>query len=401
MRPLLRSLGDRLLGAPEGAPPPLQRRVLRLGGPAARCRAARAIDPREPESREALAVALRDPAPGVRRAAAVSLSLLAPDPGLCRALLQVAASERCDEPRLSMAVCATRLGASTAEAWGLVAAAAGRVLQTCYGPRAAASAVLGGLGELRRRWAAALCPGWPWEDPVAVPVEPLVLARRRARSLLTQDPEDRAAADALAALQDPEDLARLSALREGQGRRASLAGVVALGLHGDPRALPDLLGVLQAVDVDPGAGFAGRARAAVAIGRLGLPEAAPALLRALVDEAMDHEGRPGAGLGVQVPVRSALLSALGECGEPSVAEVLAGYLANTHGSALGGFHLPAMDALWKLGDPAPLRALLNGPEIAAANAAGVLAALGDLEAIRPLRGDGRALVAQVVARALA
>ena len=353
----------------------------------------------------ALLAALGDPAPGVRRAAAVALSEGDPDLALGEALLEAARAERCDEPRLSMAVAAARRGAPVAQAWRALEAASERTLLTCYGPRSVSLALGGGAGELRRRWIGALSPGQPagapGPEPSAAPVEPLAPCRARARARLDADPEDRARAEELAALQDPVDLDRLTGMRQGAGRRASLSAVVALGLHGDPRALRELIGVLRAIDVDPGAGFAGRARAATALGRLGLPEAADALMAALVDEALDHEGRPGAGLGVQIPVRGALLSALGECGEPRAAPILATYLANTHGSALGGFHLPAMDALWKLGDPAPLRALLSGPEIAAANAVGVLAALGDRAALVGLRDDPRPLVRETVAAALA
>ncbi len=400
MRPRLRALGDRVLGAPEGALLEVRLRALRWGGPSTRCRAARSLEG-EVGALDPLLGALADPAPGVRRAAAWSLSATGSDARLAMALLVAAKRERCDEPRLAMAVAAARCGASVTEAWALVEAGAERTLQTCYGPRSVGLALGGGSGELRRRWVGALCPGHPGQDPRETPVEPLAAARDRARALLDAEPDDRARAEDLAALQDARDLELLSGLQRGAGRRASLAAVVALGLHGDPRALPALRGVLRAVDVDPGAGFAGRFRAATALGRLGLPEAAAALVEALEDEAMDHEGRPGAGLGVQIPVRSALLSALGECGEPEIAPVLATYLANTHGSALGGFHLPAMDALWKLGDPAPLRALLSGPEIAAANALGVLVALGDREAALAHREDRRPLVAEVAARALA
>ena len=376
MRPRLRALGDRVLGAPEGALLEVRLRALRWGGPSTRCRAARSLEG-EVGALDPLLGALADPAPGVRRAAAWSLSATGSDARLAMALLVAAKRERCDEPRLAMAVAAARCGAPVTEAWALVEAGAERTLQTCYGPRSVGLALGGGSGELRRRWVGALCPGHPGQDPRETPVEPLAAARERARALLAAEPDD------------ARDLELLSGLQRGAGRRASLAAVVALGLHGDPRALPALRGVLRAVDVDPGAGFAGRFRAATALGRLGLPEAAAALVEALEDEAMDHEGRPGAGLGVQIPVRSALLSALGECGEPEIAPVLATYLANTHGSALGGFHLPAMDAL------------LSGPEIAAANALGVLVALGDREAALAHREDRRPLVAEVAARALA
>jgi hypothetical protein len=74
-------------------------------------------------------------------------------------------------------------------------------------------------------------------------------------------------------------------------------------------------------------------------------------------------------------VRAVILAALGECGEARAAEVLATYLGDLSGTPLGGYYLPAMDALVKIGLPDPARRLLGGPEIVAANAAGVLRAL--------------------------
>tara|TARA_B110000495_G_C22769754_1_gene450501 strand:- start:330 stop:683 length:354 start_codon:yes stop_codon:yes gene_type:complete len=111
-------------------------------------------------------------------------------------------------------------------------------------------------------------------------------------------------------------------------------------------------------------------------------------------EALDQEGRPGAGLGIQRPVRRYLLAALGEL--QCSADVLAQYLGNTHGSAEGGFYLPAMDALWKVGDSKCLRRSLDGPEFVAANALGVLVALGGEAVLEPYTGDLRPMIQAVV-----
>lgn len=163
------------------------------------------------------------------------------------------------------------------------------------------------------------------------------------------------------------------------GRREQHALFTALGTCGDPRALPLLVDALRATDVDPGRGFTQRRLAATAIGRIGLREATPVLLRALKDEALDFEGRPGAGMGIQYPVRTNLLWALGEVADPAAIPTLVSYLGNTSGSAFGGFYLAAMDALTKLGDaavPAVLAVLRSAPDTEAAHALGVLVALG-------------------------
>lgn len=200
--------------------------------------------------------------------------------------------------------------------------------------------------------------------------------------------------------QAPEGFDALAARLRTAGRREQHALFTALGQTGDPRALPLLIGALRATDVDPGRGFTQRRLAATAIGRIGLRSATPVLLRALSDEALDFEGRPGAGMGIQYPVRTNLLWALGEVGDPAAVPTLVGYLGNTSGSAFGGFYLAAMDALWKLGDaaaPALERAVRTAPDTAAAHALGVLVALGRDPA--PWTDDPRAGVATLARRA--
>ena len=93
------------------------------------------------------------------------------------------------------------------------------------------------------------------------------------------------------------------------------------------------------------------------------------------DEALDHEGRPGAGLGIQRPVRASMLAALGELGDVSIAPYIAGYLGNTSGTAHGGYYLQAMDALVKLGAKREAELLVGADEVTAANARGVIDAL--------------------------
>lgn len=402
MRPLggiIGGLRDRLLGSHELASPRARLRALRWGGAALRAQAARAWGAADPAQARAdtLVAWLSDPAPGVRRAVAWALGQLPGSPAAL--LLDAARAERMDEVRLAMAVAAVRCGAAPAQAWEPVAVAAGRRLRTCDGWRSPAAALGLGPSELARRWTDALSPGTSEANPASLVPQPPAAARARLRAALRADPTDGQALLELAAQQHPEDHSLICDAAASSGRRAGHLRVVALGIHGDPRSLEPLLSVLRAVDVDPGAGFAGRARAARALGQLGLPEAAPALIRALEDEAADQEGRPGAGLGVQVPVRVDLLVALGECGAVAAAPVLATYLGAVSASAKGGLHLPAMDALCKLGAAAAVEPLLAGPELAAANALGVLGALGLTRRAEAFREDTRPAVSSV-ARAI-
>ena len=195
----------------------------------------------------------------------------------------------------------------------------------------------------------------------------------------------------LAALRHPEDFDRLVRARDQAGRRGDHALIEALGAHGDPRAFPVLKAALHARDVDPGRGFIQRRLAADGIGRLGLAAGVPLLSAALRDERADFEGRPGAGLGVQYPVRANLLWALGELGSVGAVPDLVAHLGDCTGSAFGGFYLPAMDALVRIGEPAraALERCAAGPdELPAANAVGVLIALGDPPSrYAHLRGD--------------
>lgn len=214
--------------------------------------------------------------------------------------------------------------------------------------------------------------GAPWT--VVPTVDEL---RRELGRRLAADPHDLAALEGLAAQGHPADADHFAAAPLGAGRRASLVFLRCLGWFGEPGAVQLLARSLTAVD-DPGHGFAARAAAADSLGMLGLASAERALVAALEAEALDHEGRPGAGLGIQRPVRAHLLRALGECGGPGTAAHLVPYLASLASSALGGLHLPAMDALCKLGQVQPLLPALSGPVEGALNAVGVLAALGAL-----------------------
>lgn len=376
---------SRLLGSPEGATPEQLNRFLRRGDVTLRVRALREVGAHpEAEAAPLLLAYLRAEAPGVRRAAAWALGRLGL-PAHRDALLSAAVAERCDEVRLRMAAAAARCGVPLAEGWAVVATAARREAATWYGPRRLAEAAGTGEAEMSRRWLLIFNP--LSDDPAGCDPLPSEAIRAESRAVLAGDPESRPALKALAAQQHPDDLDVL--LRGQTARRTRHATTEALGSHGDPRAAAHLLETLRAV-VDPGQGFANRRIAAEALGRLGLPELGRPLHRALAEEALDFEGRPGAGLGIQFPVRSVLLAALGEAGAWPYRKTLAGYLSNTHGSALGGFYLPAMDALWKLGAADVLAPLLSSPEeLVVANAVGVLGMLGETARIAPLRDDLR------------
>jgi hypothetical protein len=377
---LAQSLATRLLPAPESLEGDQLLRSLRWANANSRGRGCRRLA-RSPGdgAHQHLHAALSDPAPGVRTAAAWALGERA-TPVDADLLLDFATRERMDEPRLAGAVAAVRCGARVGEGWLVLERAARRTLHTCYGPKLVAELSGAGPAEVGQRWRQILAPGSLDAPDALCPVAPLA-HRQRLRAALDDDFEQRAIFLELAAQQDPADHDRLVARFRQGGRRESHAVALALGLHGDGRGLPLLIRQLRAMDTDPGHGFAGRRVAAVAIGRLGDPGAAAAVCAALEAEALEYEGRPGAGLGIQYPVRMSLVAALGELGERRSADVLAAYLGNTHGSAMGGFYLPAMDALWKLGDVASLEARLEGPEDIAVNAAGVLFALGHIERI--------------------
>ena len=177
----------------------------------------------------------------------------------------------------------------------------------------------------------------------------------------------------------PEDFDYLRAHLTTGGRRLEHLAILLLGIHGDPRSLKVLCALLSEMSVDPARGFAHRRMAATALGRLGLKEAGPALLRALRQEPADHEGRPGAGLGIQYPVRTNIIWALGEIQEERAIPALIHLLDDDAGSPLGGFYSGSMDALLKIGPKAAPHlkkaALSNGKK--GLNAKGVLKALAD------------------------
>ncbi len=207
---------------------------------------------------------------------------------------------------------------------------------------------------------------------------------------------------ALSMYQYPEDLQRVESVRQAGGRRTEHLCLEALGWLGQPESLSILLEALTEFDVDPGRGFARRRIAAVALGRMGLPEAWRGLSRALKLEAAEHEGRPGSGMGVQFPVRSAILWGLGELQVQRCAPLLCAQLGSVSDSALGGLHLPAMEALWKLGQPAEAElhgTLRASQSLVAVHAACVLEAFGQPGELHRL-AEGVGLVAEEARSAL-
>ncbi len=374
------ALRDRLLGPPERAGHHQLGRILRRGSPSLRIRAARAIatsaDPGP------LADLLQDPVPGVRRAAARGVGWRGARADL-QATLDALAAERTDTVRAALAAAAVRCGADLDDIEQRVHSAAERRLGTWYGPRCPGRVTGSGGAE-------ATAAMW------------LELGRHSAGAPRTRDEllaRWRQVADDPHAADARRDLARIAThagdeLRgwlddhwSALGRYGEHAFIEALGWHGDPRHTSRLVALLRAMDTDPGRAFHHRHLAATALGRLGDPSTSGELLAALEREALEFEGRPGAGLGIQFPVRNTLLWALGEVGDPAAAPVLTRYLENTSGSATGGFHLPAMAALVKLGEPAVhhVEPMLAGSEVLAANAAGVLGGIGGAAGARARR----------------
>lgn len=364
------SLRDHLLGTPEMLDASGLARGVRHGSEGFAIRCIRALGERRGAGD--LDAPLRDPRTGVRRAAHAAVGHRGGPPAPHPA-------ESTEESRIAAAVAEVRSGGDPARAAAALARFERRTLETAGGARTPSAVTGGGLEARFWQCLGAVSPQPGGEPPHGIPgVEPRadLLARRRAA--LSADA--RRHVQDLASLRHPDDFAVVTALVHSSGRRGEHAVLAALGLLGDPRALPILHAALRETDVDPGRGFAHRRVSAQALGRLGIAAAVPWLLRALEDEALDYEGRPGAGLGIQFPVRTTLLWALGEIGDPAAIPTLVGYLGNTHGSALGGFYLPAMDALVKFGPAAapPLRTVAaRGAEIPAANAVGVLGAIGE------------------------
>ena len=323
---------------------------------------------------------LDDPVPGIRRVAAWALGLHA-DPESLTPLRAAAGRERCFHPRLAQLAAARRCGMAEREALAILRRGGQVWAWTVGGARDLGPVSAPPIAVQERLLGGASGGG----DPAG--------ERARLPASLEATPGVGELLISLALLQHPGDLERLRGRRGSAGRREAHLLSEALGLLGDVRARSDLVGIIEAMDVDPGHGFRGRRIAAEALGALGDPAAGPYLVRALESEALDFEGRPGAGLGIQFPVRSALLGALGECGAQAAGPVLATYLGNTHGSALGGFYLPAMAALIKLGASDVVRPFLRYEETVAVHAVGVAGALGDLNTLWLASQDPRATVA--------
>ncbi len=384
------ALFDRLLGNPDTLDGPGLARGVRRGSESFAVRCLRAMGERgDAAALPFLSGQLGSPFSAYRRAAATGLGNL----GRAEALADLERAwdvDRTEEGRLAIAIARVRCGADPEGVVATLARFERRSVHTFNGPRSPQAAV--GASTLVDRFWQALgdAPG------TVEPREALLRRRRAAVDTESGGREGRADVQSLAALRHPDDHLRIERLFRSAGRREEHTIHVSLGMGGDPRALHLLANAMFATDVDPARGFAQRRLCATAMGRLGLREATPLLERALENEAADFEGRPGAGMGVQYPVRTNLLWAMGEVADPTTLAILISYLANTSGSAFGGFYLPAMDALTKFGTLAtvPLTgATRHRDEVAAANAVGVLAAIG--EDVSRFASDPRGAVARV------
>jgi HEAT repeat protein len=196
---------------------------------------------------------------------------------------------------------------------------------------------------------------------------------------------------------EPEPPAETAEARPEAGRRAQHQKLAALGRAGHPDGLRPLRAALEAMDDDPGHAFAQRRVAARALGQIGLPEAAPWLRDALLAERRDHEGRPGAGMGVQFPVRASLLLAIGMLQDVDAAPILVSHLDALEASPLGGLHLPAMAALVMIGPAATPTLQVAARSASATRAAHAFAVLHALGQVVP-KNDPRPTVADVLAQ---
>jgi len=127
-----------------------------------------------------------------------------------------------------------------------------------------------------------------------------------------------------------------------------LHGVPSKGIEGDPINVHSVVRALATIEAAPGVGFALRRVSAKALGRFGVPRTSRHLLKALKKEELEHEGRPGAGMGIQYPVRMDIIHSLGELQSHDAVPALLKLLDARQSSPKGGLHVPAMDALCKI-----------------------------------------------------
>ncbi len=285
--------------------------------------------------------------PAARRLGSLGLGRLGSEEDKSR-LWDRLQEERVDAVRLALAVAWVRCGGKTDEALA------------CLSLRGAP-----GLSEKPRLWVDE-ARGVLESDPSHLRAR-LDLDPGGGREVLLQ----------LCSHQWPEDADRIQRVRRAAGRRGEHACLEATGRLGLPSGRAVLVDGLDEMHVDPGRGIAHRRISAEALGRLGLPEAFRPLKRALFAEVAAL-GAPGAGMGVQFPVRDTVLRALGELQDRRTIPLFIDRLGAEDESPLGGLHLPAMEGLWKLGERAvpPLEAVASkGSGPAARNARAVLAVL--------------------------
>ena len=315
----------------------------------------------ETTAQNCLLAHLAHPVPGVRSQAARSIHF----PKAIAVLTDALQSERCTSVVIQLAAAFIRCGGDEEKALAKIQVQAERSLQTHNGVRDVGGALEGGPERLL----------------ALLPTHDLSLDALRRQ--LQQEPHTEEGRRALSMLSKhglKADYKRIRSLKTSGGRRTEHQRIIAMGQHGDPRFLKELCGFLSEMHVDPGRGFAHRRTAATALGRLGFQEAFRPLSRATRMEAVDHEGRPGAGLGIQFPVRTSLIWALGELQDRRTIPMLIPLLRDDAGSPTGGFYLAAMDALWKLGTAAEheLRKAASGSDATVAhNAQCLLETLGE------------------------
>ena len=327
----MRSIRQRLRGPIHTWKTSVLIRELRKTKPDFQCAILRELAERKDGSAKTIFLEyLHSTEPGVRRSAARGLGLLQSPEGIEEQL----ARERCTSVLLTLAASWVQAGQNPSIAQHHLRRHGERTIAGLEGERAPGALVGLGAQELIRQL------GWLDAD---------LDTARHALETNNHTTDLALAIQSVAGWGLASDFELLMRKTKTSGRRAEHAAIAALGLHGDPRSIRSLSDFLFEMSVDPGRGFAHRRKAAFALGQIGLQSAGPSLLRALRMERIDHEGRPGAGLGIQFPVRTTIVWALGETQEKRAIPKLIELLSEDSGSALGGLYLSAMDALIKIG----------------------------------------------------
>ena len=289
--------------------------------------------------------ALEDESPGIRRTAARGLGWHGDDAYL-PVLSDAFSRERTDTVRVALCGALIRCGVDWEVQFEALRVVSSQTVETVRGARCPGKVTHHGPKELTLE----LCyeigrvkpgPAMTRSEVLSQigPVESLNINSKQFAELLFP----------IAAQQSEKFDTWLLGVEKRAQRTARYAMITAMGLNGSPSFVKWLHGALTTNVVSPAVGFRQRTLSAIALGGIGLKTSVPYLLRAYETEKREYEGTPGSGLGIQLPVRMFIVWALGELGDTRALPVLLSLLDNKEGSALGGFDLPAMGAILKIG----------------------------------------------------